>query len=100
MLVQEKKKEEIAAHLSLIEKERMGLSVTSRTRAHATNVAQILIENYEWPRKRGQAPRAILNAEAKNIYGGKKPDPFQATEGLNECASVGNWGSCALPQNA
>ena len=53
MLIEGKKMEEIAAHLSGIEKERMGLSVTFRTKARATNVAQILIEHHEGLAKKG-----------------------------------------------
>jgi len=53
MLVDGKTKEEIARHLYGIEGESMGLTVGSRPSDHTEEVAQTLIEHYEWLEKNG-----------------------------------------------
>ncbi len=57
MLIERKKKEEIARHLHRIEGENMGLTVGSRPSDHVEEVAETLIDHFEWLEERAnQAP--------------------------------------------
>jgi len=53
MLIERKKKVDVARHLRSIAGERMGLNLTPASDAHDEEVAELLIAHYEWIEEKG-----------------------------------------------
>lgn len=63
MLIDGKKKEDVARHLYQIEGESMGLTVSSRPSDHVEEVAETLMDHFEWlEEKANHFPQPPLRA--------------------------------------
>ena len=69
MLIDGRKKEEIAEHLSGIEGGHMGLTVSAKSREHAVKVAEALIDHYDWIKERGRTLSVLLRRSAQRDAG-------------------------------